>query len=179
PRGVRIPAVPLLTSRFGTQPPIPFSVLAEYMAITLLAVLVYVSSDSESWAAFVRPIWATLTDPRRRGLRLGLGVALPLLVGYYAYSQAAARVGAPRELRAIHPAPPASMSFRGKSIDLQANPTPIRKDIAANPGNKAKHLAAGGAVYIRNCMFCHGDKLDGHGHFAHGFNPSPADFTDS
>ncbi len=184
PRGkflqaVLVLVVAFLVFKYGIQPPMPFSVLAEYMAITLMAVLVYVSSDSASWAAFVRPIWATLTEPRRRPLRLGLGVALPLLVGYYAYSQAAARVEAPLELRAIHPAPPASISFRGKQIDLQASPTPIRKDIAANPGNKAKHLAAGGATYIRNCVYCHGDNLDGHGHFAHGFNPTPADFTDS
>ncbi len=184
PRGkflqaVLVLVVAYLIFKYGIRPPMPFSVLAEYMAITLLAVLVYVSSDSASWAAFVRPIWATLTDPGRRRLRLGLGVALPLLVGYYAYSQAAAKAEAPLELRAIHPAPPASISFRGKPIDLQANPTPIRKDISANPGNKAKHLAAGGAIYIRNCMYCHGDNLDGHGHFAHGFNPTPADFTDS
>src|SRR5262249_58240794 len=126
-----------------------------------------------SWAAFVRPIWATLTEPGRRPLRLALGVALPLLVGYYAYSQAAARAEARLELRAIHPAPPGSSSFWGKPIDLQAQPTPIRKDIAANPGNKAKHLAAGGATYIRNCRFCHGDNLDGHRHFAQRFNPTP------
>ncbi len=184
PRGKFLQAVLLLVVAFlvfkyGVQPPMPFSVLAEYMAITLLAVLVYVSSDSESWAAFVRPIWSLLTEPRRRPLRLGLGVALPLLVGYYAYSQAAARVEAPLELRAIHPAPPTSISFRGKQVDLQDPDTPVRKDIKANPGNKAKHLAAGGAVYIRNCVYCHGDNLDGHGHFAHGFNPTPADFTDS
>ena len=184
PRGKFLQAVVVLVVaflifKFGVRPPMPFSVLSEYMAITLLAVLVYVSSDSESWAAFVRPGWSTLTDPRRRPLRLGLGVLLPLLVGYYAYSQAAAAVEAPLELRAIHPAPPPTIAFRGKQIDLQANPTPVRKDIAANPGNRAKHLAAGGATYIRNCVYCHGDNLDGHGHFAHGFNPTPADFTDS
>ncbi len=184
PRGKFLQAVLILVLAFlvfkyGIRPPMPFSVLAEYMAITLLAVLVYVSSDSESWRAFVAPIWATLAEPRRRRVRLGLGVLLPLLVGYYAYSQAAATAEAPVELRAIHPAPPASIAFRGKQIDLQATPTPIRKDIAATPGNKAKHLAAGGAVYIRNCVYCHGDNLDGHGHFAHGFNPTPADFTDA
>ncbi len=26
-------------------------------------------------------------------------------------------------------------------------------------------------------MYCHGDMLDGRGHFAHGFNPQPADFV--
>ena len=36
-------------------------------------------------------------------------------------------------------------------------------------------MAAGGAIYIRNCMYCHGDNLDGQGHFAAGFNPPPAE----
>ena len=39
-------------------------------------------------------------------------------------------------------------------------------------------MAAGGEIYIRNCMYCHGDNLDGKGHFAHGFNPPPANFQD-
>jgi DMSO reductase family type II enzyme heme b subunit len=177
-QAVVILAVAFAIFKYGIRPPMPFSLLSIYMTITLLAVLTYVSSDSESWRAFVAPIWATLTEPRWRPLRLGLGVLLPLLVGYYAYSQAAATAEAPVELRAIHPAPPANISFRGKQIDLGSADTPIRKDVAANPANKAKHFAAGGAIYIQNCLYCHGDNLDGHGHYAHGFNPAPADFTD-
>ncbi len=184
PRGrflqaVLILVIAFLIFRYGIRPPMPFSLLSLYLAITLLAVLVYVSSDSESWRAFVAPFWTTLTEPRRRPVRRALGVLLPVLVGYYAYSQAAAKAEAPVELRAIHPAPPTSISFRGKTIDLQDPETPIRKDIKANPANRAKHLAAGGAAYIQNCVYCHGDNLDGKGHFAHGFNPQPADFTDS
>jgi DMSO reductase family type II enzyme heme b subunit len=163
--------------RYGIRPPMPLSVLALYMGVTLLAVLVYVSSDADSWRAFTAPIWATLTEPGRRPLRLLLGVAIPLLVGYYAYSQAAAVPEAPLELRAVHPAPPDSISFKGKEINLQAHDTPVRKDIAQNPASREKHLAAGAAVYIRNCMYCHGDALNGQGHFAHGFNPPPADFV--
>jgi len=177
-QAILVLVVAFLIFEYGIRPPMPFSLLSLYMAITLMAVLVYVSSDSESWRAFVAPLWATLTEPGRRQLRLGLGVLLPLLVGYYAYSQAAAKAEAPVELRAIHPAPPTSISFRGKQIDLQATDTPVRKDIAANPANGAKHFAAGGALYVRNCLYCHGDNLDGQGHFAHGFNPAPADFTD-
>jgi DMSO reductase family type II enzyme heme b subunit len=166
-----------LVFRFGIRPPMPFSVLALYMAITLLAVLVYVSSDSDSWRAFVAPIWRTLTDPRRRVLRVALGVLIALLVGYGAYSQASARAEAPLELRAVHPAPPDTISFRGKTINLQATDTPVRKDIAQNPANAPKHYAAGAAIYVRNCVYCHGDYLNGQGHFAHGFNPPPADFV--
>ena len=163
--------------RFAIRPPMPASVLSLYMAITLMAVLVYVSSNADSWRAFVGPLWRLLTAPSQRPLRLLLGVAIPLLVGYYAYSQASARVEAPLELRAVHPAPPDSITFRGKEIDLQHADTPVRQDIKQNPANRAKHLAAGAAVYIRNCMYCHGDLLDGQGHFASGFNPQPADFV--
>jgi DMSO reductase family type II enzyme heme b subunit len=166
-----------LLFRYGIQPPMPFSVFSLYMAVTLMAVLVYVSSDSDSWRAFVAPIWATLTEPGRRPLRLLLGVVIPILIGYYAYSQAAARAEAPLELRAVHPAPPDSISFRGKEINLQHADTPIRKDVKQNPANREKHLAAGAAIYIRNCVYCHGDLLDGQGHFAQGFNPQPADFA--
>jgi len=113
-----------LLFRFGIRPPMPNSVLSLYMAITLMAVLVYVSSDGDSWRAFVTPLWRTLTAPGRRPVRVALGVLLPLLVGYLAYSQAAARVEAPLELRAVHPAPPASINFRGKEINLQAADTP-------------------------------------------------------
>ena len=182
PRGKFLQAVLVLivaavVFRYVIQPPMPFSVFSLYMAVTLMSVLVYVSSDSDSWRAFVAPIWATLTEPRRRPLRLFLGIVIPLVVGYYAYSQASARAEAPLELRAVHPAPPDSISFRGKEVNLQHADTPIRKDIKANPGNREKHLAAGAAIYIRNCMYCHGDFLDGKGHFAHGFNPQPADFV--
>jgi DMSO reductase family type II enzyme heme b subunit len=169
--------VAALLFKYGIQPPMPFSVFSLYMAVTLMAVLVYVSSDSDSWRAFVAPIWATLTEPGRRPLRLFLGVVIPILVGYFAYSQAAARAEAPLELRAVHPAPPDSISFRGKEINLQHADTPIRKDVKQNPANREKHLAAGAAAYIRNCVYCHGDLLDGKGHFAHGFNPQPADFV--
>jgi DMSO reductase family type II enzyme heme b subunit len=163
--------------RFGIRPPMPNSVLSLYMAITLMAVLVYVSSDSDSWRAFVMPIWRTLTSPGRRPVRLALGVLIPILVGYYAYSQASARAEAPLELRAVHPAPPDSISFRGKQINLQDADTPVRRDIRQNPASREKHLAAGAAIYVRNCVYCHGDLLDGQGHFAHGFNPPPADFV--
>ena len=182
PRGkflqaVLVLIVAALVFKYVIRPPMPFSVFSLYMAVTLMAVLVYVSSDSDSWRGFVAPIWATLTEPRRRPWRLFLGVVIPLLVGYYAYSQAAARAEAPLELRAVHPAPPDSISFRGKEVNLQHADTPIRKDIKQNPGNAAKHYAAGAAIYIRNCVYCHGDFLDGKGHFAYGFNPQPADFV--
>ena len=160
--------------RFGIRPPAPWSVINIYMLVVFLAVLIYVSSDADSWGSFVGPIRSTLMDPNRRLLRLALAVILPILLGYYAYSQAAAKPQAPPELRAVHPAPPGSIQFRGKEIDISGVENPLRKD----PAKFKEHAAAGGATYVRNCMYCHGDNLDGQGHFAKGFNPPPANFQD-
>ena len=41
-----------------------------------------------------------------------------------------------------------------------------------------ENLAAGRRIYFRNCMYCHGDYLDGQGHFAETVNPLPANFRD-
>ena len=155
-QAVAIFVLAFVVLRFGIRPPAPWSVLSLYMFIITLALLIFVSSDRDSWRDFVRPIWLTLTDPRYRGLRSVIVVLVPLLFGYYAYTQAAAKPQGPPELRAVHPAPPASIQFRGKEINV----------------------AAGHDTYIRNCVYCHGDNLDGKGHFAYGFNPPPANFQD-
>src|SRR2546422_11443761 len=76
--------------RFGIRPPAPWSVVQLYMTIVLLAVLIYVSADSDSWREFVHPIRSTLVEPDKRHVRLALLVVVPLLLGYYAYTQAAA-----------------------------------------------------------------------------------------
>jgi mono/diheme cytochrome c family protein len=173
-QAVLVLVIAFVLLRFGIRPPAPWSVFTLYMAIVLLAVLVYISSDSDSWRAFKRPIWSTLVDPDKRVLRGALIVLIPLLLGYYAYTQAAARPQAPPELRAVHPAPPASIQFRGKEINILGVENPLRKD----PAGYTASVAAGYETYIKNCVYCHGDNLDGHGHFAYGFNPPPANFED-
>ena len=160
--------------RFGIQPPAPWSVVTLYMTVVLIAVLVYVSSDGDAWRDFLRPVRSALVDPDKHLVRVVLVVALPLLLGYYAYTQAAARPQAPPELRAVHPAPPASIQFRGKEITIQGFDNPLRKD----QGSFKRHIAAGADIYVRNCVYCHGDNLDGKGHFAPGFDPPPANFQD-
>ncbi|MGH7391376.1 MAG: c-type cytochrome [Candidatus Rokuibacteriota bacterium] len=173
-QAVLILVVAALLLRFGIRPAAPWSVFTLYMAIVVMAVLIFVSSDADSWRSFVRPIRSTLVDPDKRFLRLVLLVAIPVLLGYYAYTQAAARPQAPPELRAVHPAPPDTIQFRGKPLSISGAENPLRKDAARHK----EHVARGGEIYIRNCMYCHGDNLDGQGHFARGFNPPPANFQD-
>src|ERR1041384_1924331 len=163
-----------LVFKFAIRPPAPWSVFTLYMFIVSLAMLVYVSSDSDSWRDFLRPMRATLVEPRLRVLRTALLIAIPLLLGYYAYTQAAAKPQAPPELRAVHPAPPASIQFRGKEINISGVENPLRKDAAAI----ARHVAAGRDVYVRNCVYCHCRNPDGKGHSASASTPPPANVQD-
>src|SRR6266545_2860093 len=109
-QAVLVLVVVFVLFRFGIRPPAPWSVVTLYMAIVLIAVLVYVFSDSDSWRNFLALIRSTLVDDSRRPIRFALMVLIPLVLVYYAYTQAAAHIDAPAELRAIHPAPPASIS---------------------------------------------------------------------
>src|SRR3989304_8448398 len=99
-QAVLILVIVFLLSRFGIRPAAPWSVFTLYMFVALIAVLVYVSSNGDSWRSFVAPIRAVVLDDSKRGIRLVLLVGLPLLFGYYAYTHAAARGQGP-------PPPPA------------------------------------------------------------------------
>ena len=154
---------------------VPKSVVLQYMVTVLVGVLIYVSDNEERWARFKEPIEAVLAEPRLRVVRAVLLVVVTALVGLVAYGQVATTVAAPPNLRSIHPAPPAEITFRGRSITLTGLENPLR----AHPESLALYLAEGKGVYYRNCLPCHGDHLDGQGHFASGFNPLPANFQDN
>jgi mono/diheme cytochrome c family protein len=154
--------------------PVPDSVLLQFMLTVLAGVLIYVSDSEEKWRKFQEPIRATMVDADKRYLRLALLVAIPLLVGFVAFRQVRETVTAPPSLRSIHPAPPSSITFRGKAMTLAGVDNPLRAD-----GSIAEDVERGKAVYYRNCVACHGDALDGQGHFAHGFAPAPLAFTGS
>jgi len=153
---------------------VPKSVVLQYMVTVLVGVLIYVSDNEERWARFKEPIHAVLVEPRLRVARAALLMVVTALVGLIAYSQVATTVAAPPNLRSIHPAPPSQITFRGKSITLVGLENPLRRS-----GDMAAHLAVGRRVYYQNCVPCHGDHLDGQGHFASGFNPLPANLQDN
>lgn len=153
--------------------PVPNSVVVQYMLTALVAILIYVSDEEERWTRFKAPLHATLVDADKKWLRAGLLVLVPGLIGWAAYQQARPKVGAPISLRSIHPAPPSSITFRGRTIQLTGLENPLR-----SRGDMAEHLATGKRVYYQNCLPCHGDLLDGKGHFGHGFSPTPLAFND-
>ena len=63
---------------------------------------------------------------------------------------------------------PLSMKINGKSISLQNLAPPTTKSDQA--------LSDGASIYIKNCVLCHGDLLDGKGLYSESFYPSPANF---
>jgi mono/diheme cytochrome c family protein len=162
---------PLLGMRSA---PTPSSVVLQYMAVVVVGMLLYVSSDEPRWRKFKEPIHSVLVDNDKRILRILLLIALPLLAGFVAYDRVRPTVEAPPPLRSIHPAPPTQITFRGKSMNLAGLENPLRQS-----GNLQQHSERGKELYYKNCLPCHGDGLDGRGHYAHAFSPAPLNFQDN
>jgi len=168
--------VAFLVFKYGIRPPIPSSLLLMYMAITSFAVFLYVSSSQAYWGEFLQPLRAIFLGNERhtKVLRVLILTLIPFLVAFIAFQRSFPTLEAPAELRAIHPAPPTSIQFRGTSLNIQGLENPLRRD----PANLERYKQEGFKIYFENCFFCHGDALDGKGPFAHGLNPPPANFRD-
>jgi len=152
--------------------PVPNSVLIQYMATVFVGALIYVSENERRWREFKRPVLETRVLPSRRPVRVALLVLLPLVVGGLTFQSVRPTVAAPSSLRSVHPAPPSTITFRGKTLNLATLQNPLRS------GDVRTAYEKGRTIYTRNCMPCHGDALAGDGYFSHGFNPAPIDFTD-
>ncbi len=159
--------------RFGVQPPIPGQVMGLYMTITTVAILIFILADQARTQAFVAPLVALLRERRLVVPRVLMLVALPLLLGWLTYENVRPRFDPPFEARTIHPEPPGSFLLHGKDFDVLGARRPAGMEV------NEENLAAGRRLYFRNCMYCHGDNLDGRGHFADALNPLPANFRDS
>jgi mono/diheme cytochrome c family protein len=155
---------------------VPKSVVLQYMATVFVGLLIWVSDDEARWKRFKEPLNAVLIEPRLKLVRTALLGAVTLVVGGLTYGQVKASVAAPPNLRSIHPAPPAEITFRGKTMTLAGLENPLRR---AQGAELAQHLAVGRRLYNQNCVPCHGDYLDGLGHYANGFNPIPLNFQDN
>ena len=157
---------------------IPASLLGMYMFFIIAGVLAVFTFTEEGARELTAPLKALVADPNKRQLRNIVFVVTPLLVAGFVYLQTLPGFEAPLELRAIHPAPPASIKMFGRRFDLTTLENPYREYAKHEPEKFKQLVAEGATVYIRNCQYCHGDKLDGQGPYAQGLNPLPINFQD-
>ena len=157
---------------------IPKSLLIMYMFFVISGVFMVFTCTEESTKELVDPIKALVEDPSKKKIRNIVFAILPLLTGGYVFMSTLPSFEAPVELRSIHPAPPASVKVYGKRFNLATLENPYRKYEKEDPEKFKKLVNEGGNVYIKNCQYCHGDRLDGKGPFAAGLNPTPLNFQD-
>ena len=157
---------------------IPSSLLAMYMFFVTAGVFMVYTYDEDQTQELVAPIKALVEDPSKRLLRNIVFVLVPLAVGGGVYLNMQPSFEAPVELRAIHPAPPSTAKIYGQRVNLLTLENPFRHLEKESPEEFAELVQEGAKVYIRNCQYCHGDKLDGNGPYAAGLNPTPLNFRD-
>jgi mono/diheme cytochrome c family protein len=166
--------IPYIPPLFGmASAPVPNTVVAQYLVTILVGILLWVSDNEQRWTEFKRPIHEVLVRPDRKMARSALLVLIPVLMAFVAYGRVRPNMSAPPSFRAIHPAPPPSIPFRDGTIELTGLENPLRHE-----GSLAEHYEAGKEIYYRNCLACHGDGLNGQGHYASAFNPAPLNFQD-
>lgn len=152
------------------KPPLPSSLIFMYMSLTSIGLLIYVSVYEDVLREFVDPLVGFLKGDSVKGGAWGMArwtvlIATPLLVGFLVYQRVSPKYEPPLLSRVIHPAPPPEVMG-------------LRNPLHQRPDKLAEYVQEGARVYFSNCVYCHGDRFDGKGLFAHGFNPPPANFAD-
>jgi mono/diheme cytochrome c family protein len=156
--------------------PIPSSLVSMYMFFIVITVLLVMTITDEGARGLFAPIVSLVEDPSKKLVRNIVFIILPLAAVFLAYDGGGLKAP-PSELRATHPAPPSLTRGYGKTFDLAALENPFRKIEKEDPEAFRALVKEGGEVYFKNCFFCHGDKLDGRGHYAHALDPKPLPFT--
>lgn len=159
-------------------PPIPKSLLSQYIVIITAGVILVATFDDKTASKLVEPLIDLMGNPGRRVLRALALVAVTLGVGYLTYGQVKPSTESPLELRTVHPAPPSTINIYDKSFNLLTLENPLRAEFPKGTDEFEEIVADGAELYYQNCIFCHGDLLDGTGHFADAFSPRPANFQD-
>lgn len=156
------------------RPPLPGSLIWMYMALTAVAVLLYLSVESDR----LRAAGGEIRDWASSRAAFPAFALLPVWVGLAVYSQARPALDPPAGLRVIHPAPPAEVSFHGRKVRILGLENPYRRLEKTDPEKFSRFVEEGKRLYFRNCFVCHGDNLDGKGIFARAIQPPPANFQD-
>lgn len=168
--------IPLLGAvmKPGTWPIVPAHLVQLYMFFIAVVIMLYAAGDDARWQRIRNELQFFFGEQKLWVARTAVIAAVSLTGAYIAYAAVRSELETPPELRAIHPAPPSSFSAGGKTYNLLTLENPLRGD----KENFSRNVRAGAEVYFKNCVFCHGDKLDGKGSYADAFHPLPANFRD-
>lgn len=160
------------------NPPIPASLLIRYMLFAIIGILMVGTFNDKTAKRMAEPIRQVMGNPRFTVLKYLSLVTVMGIVSLVAYNQVKPDLSSPVELRTVHPAPPSSLRVYGKSYNLLTLENPLRKKADKGSEEFATLVKDGGDLYYKNCIYCHGDLLDGQGQFGPGFDPRPANFQD-
>jgi hypothetical protein len=127
-KGLLVVSCGFMYLKYWVYPPMPSSILVPYMAIVLIANLLWASSSDAYWQEFKQPVVAVL-DGDTSAMRLArsiLVILLPLMAGWTTWDIMQVKIAEPIELRTVGPAPPATFQLHGKEIVLQTAKNPYR-----------------------------------------------------
>lgn len=159
--------------------PIPASVIRMYMFFVVVGVLMVATASETAFDELTSPLVALVFDPGKRNMRNIVFIIAPLFAAGLTFWITKPTLDAPVELRTVHPAPPSSVKVFGKTYNLLTLVNPFRHFEKDDPAKYKELVEEGRTVFFQNCHYCHGDKLNGKGHYAVGFNnPLPANFQD-
>lgn len=164
--------------KYGIDPPLPASIIGMFMSIITIALLAYLSASTDYLQTAKDGIFTFLTDKKYTIPLILFVLGVPSLVAYNIYANATKTPQPPIQGRTIHPPPPVEITFKGKKINLTEDDNPFRPLKESDPAAFGKHVQNGRKIYYQNCVFCHGDNMEGDGIFAHAFDPIPANFQD-
>lgn len=160
------------------QPPLPGSLVTMYTAMSVLGVGLYLSVYEAQLKGLGKGFADLLSHSGIVWHRRAVFALFPMWFAAVVLAKSFPELSPPLELRIVHPEPPNEIAVRGKSFDMVNGTNPYRKLKAQEPAEFASLVEEGKAVYYKNCFYCHGDNLDGKGHFAEGLSPRPANFQD-
>lgn len=178
-------------------PPIPASLMYNYMGVITLVIFLLISSIEASWKSFKGSVTAIVMadTPRYKITRAVIFTATPILIAINIYQAMLPKLEDPIEYKQYSHETPELITVHGQKYshssrnpfrvddlgiysesvqDVYANADPATAD-PWNPNAPLflQYVREGGKIYFQNCHFCHGSNLSGSGmfRFAIGWDP--------